>query len=132
VKKLRNAPASIIAAIVLIGSGAGFNFVMGLIFSLAPEVLKGVENPITTSGAPTKLLLASGVACIAFGFVCIWVIRELANKSQLAIVMVYLLSGVNMLFGVFRLPLGFLGISIHLMLVFFIRSKSAKQWLVSP
>lgn len=131
-KKLRNAPASIIAAIGLIVIGAGFNFVMGLVLSLAPEILKGIEHPATPGGAPTKLVLVSGVACIAFGFVCVWVIKELINKSQLALVMVYTLSGINLLFGVFRLPLGFLTIAINLLILFFIRSRSAKHWLTSP
>ena len=112
--------------------GAGFNFVMGLLLALAPEVLKGIEQPATASGAPSKLILVSGVACIAIGFVFIWVIRELANKSPLAIVMIYTLSVIAFLFGMFRLPIGFLNIAVILLILFLIRSKSAKQWLGSP
>lgn len=131
-KKLHNAPASIIAAILLISLGAGFNFVVGLILSLAPEILPGIEQSTVASDVPNKLILISGVACIAFGFVCAWGVREIINQSSLILVMVYTLSGINVLFGLFRLPLGLLTISINLMIIFLIRSKSARQWLSSP
>jgi hypothetical protein len=130
--KLHNAPASIIAAILLIAAGASFNFVIGLILALAPEILPGVDAPTVAGGAPSQLILISGVACIAFGFVCVWVIREIINRSPLILVMVYTLSGLNILFGIFRLPLGLITISINLMIIFFVQSKSAKQWLNSP
>lgn len=117
---------------VLIAVGAGFNFVMGLLLALAPEALKGIEQPATASGAPSKLILISGVACIAIGFVFIWVIRELANKSPLAIVMIYTLSVIVLLFGMFRLPIGLINIAVNLLVLYLIRSKSAKQWLSSP
>ena len=129
---LRNAPKSIIGVMLVIAVGAVFNFVMGLLLALAPEVLKGIEQPAMASGAPSKLILVSGVACIAIGFVFIWVVKELANKSPLAVVMIYTLSVINILFGMFRLPVGFLNITVNLLLLFLIRSKSAKQWLNSP
>ena len=116
----------------LIALGAAVNFVMGLVLALAPEILKGIEQPATASGAPSKLILISGVACIAIGFVFIWVIRELANKSPLAIVMIYTLSVIAFLFGMFRLPIGLLNIAVILLILFLIRSKSAKQWLSPP
>jgi hypothetical protein len=130
--KLRNAPPSIIATMMIIAVGAGFQFVMGLLLALAPEVLKGIEHPITTSGTPSKLILVAGVACIAFGFVFVWTIKELANKSSLAIVLIYTISVINILFGLFRFPLGLVNISVNLLVISLIRSKSAKQWLSSP
>lgn len=129
---LRNAPKSIVTVMAILVVGAGFNFVIGLVLALVPEVLKGIEQPDTVSGAPSKLILVSGVACIAIGFVFIWVIRELANKSPLAIVMIYTLSVIAFLFGMFRLPIGFLNIAVILLILFLIRSKSAKQWLSPP
>lgn len=128
---LRNAPKSIIGVMLVIAVGAVFNFVMGLLLALAPEVLKGIEQPAMASGAPSKLILVSGVACIAIGFVFIWVVKELANKSPLAVVMIYTLSVINILFGVFRLPVGFLNITVNLFVLLLIRSKGAKQWLKS-
>lgn len=128
---LRNAPKSIIGVMLVIAVGAVFNFVMGLLLALAPEVLKGIEQPAMASGAPSKLILVSGVACIAIGFVFIWVVKELANKSPLAVVMIYTLSVINILFGMFRLPVGFLNITVNLFVLLLIRSKGAKQWLKS-
>jgi hypothetical protein len=129
--KLRNAPTSILIAASIIAIGAVFNFVIGLLLSLAPQVLEGIDVPATPSGAPSQLLLISGIACIAFGFVIAWILKELFNKSQFAIVMIYTLSIINMLFGLFRMPLGLLTISLNLLIILLIRSFSAKQWLSS-
>lgn len=129
--KLRNAPTSILIAASLIAIGAVFNFVIGLLLSLAPQLLEGIDVPSTPSGAPSQLLLISGIACIAFGFVFVWILKELFNKSQFAIVMVYTLSIINMLFGLFRMPLGLLTISLNLLVILLIRSNSAKHWLSS-
>ena len=63
--KLRNAPISILIAATLIAIGAIFNFVIGLVLSLAPQLLQGIEVPTTPNGAPTQLLVIAGVACIA-------------------------------------------------------------------
>lgn len=128
---LRNAPASILIAAVLVAIGAIFNFVIGLLLSLAPQLLEGIEVPTTPSGAPTQLLLVTGIACIAFGFVFLWIIKELFDKSPFAIVMIYTISVINILFGLFRLPFGLLTISLNLIVVFMIRSNSAREWLNS-
>jgi hypothetical protein len=129
--KLRNAPTSILIAASLIAIGAVFNFVIGLLLSLAPQLLEGIDVPATPSSAPSQLLLIAGIACIAFGFVFVWIIKELFNKSQAAIVMIYTLSIINVLFGLFRMPLGLLTISLNLLVIFLVRSNSAKRWLSS-
>ena len=129
--KLRNAPMSILVATFLISAGAVFNFAIGLILALAPQLLEGVDVPTAPSGAPSQLLLIAGMACIAFGFVFVWIIKELFNKSQSAIVMIYTLSIINILFGLFRMPLGLFTISLNLLVIFLVRSASAKQWLSS-
>jgi hypothetical protein len=129
--KLRNAPTSILIAASFIAVGAVFNLVIGLLLSLAPQLLEGIDIPSTPSGAPSEFLLVSGIACIAFGFVFVWILKELFNKSQFAIVMIYTLSIINMLFGLFRMPLGLVTIALNLLVIILIRSNSAKQWLSS-
>jgi hypothetical protein len=129
--KLRNAPMSILVATFLISAGAIFNFVIGLILALAPQLLEGIDTPTTPSGAPSQLILIAGIACIAFGFVFVWIIKELFNKSQSAIVMIYTLSIINILFGLFRMPVGLLTIALNLLVILLVRSNSAKQWLSS-
>jgi hypothetical protein len=129
--KLRNAPMSILIAIFLISIGAVFYFAIGLLLALAPQLLDGIEVPTSPGGAPSQLVLIAGIACIAFGFVFVWIIKELFNKSQFAIVMIYALSIINILFGFFRLPLGLLSISLNILVIFLVGSNSAKQWLSS-
>ncbi len=129
--KLRNAPMSILVATFLISTGAIFNLVIGLILALAPQLLEGIDTPTTPSGTPTELIVIAGIACIAFGFVFVWIIKELFNKSQSAIVMIYTVSIINILFGLFRMPLGLLTIALNLLVILLVRSNSAKQWLSS-
>ena len=129
--KLRNAPMSILIAIFLISIGAVFYFAIGLLLALAPQLLDGIGVPTSPGGAPSQLVLIAGIACIAFGFVFVWIIKELFNKSQFAIVMIYALSIINILFGFFRLPLGLLSISLNILVIFLVGSNSAKQWLSS-
>jgi|688.fasta_scaffold68458_5 hypothetical protein len=129
---LRNAPKSILVAATLIAAAAMFYFSFGLLLSLAPELLESIAVFTTPDGAPTQLLLIAGVACIAFGFVFVWILRELFNKSQSAVVMIYTLSIINVLFGLFRMPIGLLTIFLNLLVIFLIRSNSAKQWLGTP
>lgn len=130
--KTRNAPNSILVAAALMTVGAAFNFVLGLVFSLAPEKLKAIEVTRTPSGAPPQSLIVAGIACIAFGFVYLWVFKEILSKSHFAIVMIYTISSINILFGLFRWPLGLIFIAVNLFVVFLIRSDSAREWLSTP
>jgi len=130
--KTRNAPMSIVVTALLIGLGAVFNFMIGLLFSLAPEKLRAIEVPRTPSGSPPQLLVVAGVACIAFGFVYVWVFKELFNKSHIAIVLIYTIASINILFGLFRWPLGLIFITLNIFVVFLVRSSSAKKWFSSP
>jgi uncharacterized protein YjeT (DUF2065 family) len=131
VMKPRNPPASILVVAVLMALGAIFNFLLGLVFSLAPQLLKAIKVTKTASGAPPQLLIVTGIACIAFGFVFLWVFKELFNKSQFAIVMIYTISAINIIFGIFRWPFGMIFVTANLMIMLLIRSASARKWLNS-
>ena len=126
---MRNAPMSILVAAFLISAGAIFNFAIGLILALAPQLLEGIDAAATPSGTPSELLVIAGIACIAFGFVFLWIIKELFNKSQSAIVMIYTVSIINILFGLFRMPIGLLTVLLNLLVILLIRSGTTRQWL---
>jgi hypothetical protein len=131
VTKPRNPPASILVVAVLMAFGAVFNFTLGLVFSLAPELLKAIKVTKTASGAPPQLLIFTGIACIAFGFVFLWVFKEIFNKSQFAIVMIYVIPVINIIFSIFRWPFGLIFVAVNLLILILIRSPSARQWLSS-
>ena len=120
---------SILVAAFLISAGAIFNFAIGLILALAPHLLEGIDAAATPSGTPSELLVIAGIACIAFGFVFLWIIKELFNKSQSAIVMIYTVSIINILFGLFRMPIGLLTVLLNLLVILLIRSGTTRQWL---
>jgi uncharacterized protein YjeT (DUF2065 family) len=131
VTKTRKTPASILVIAVLMAFGAVFNFTLGLVISLAPELLKAVKVTKTASGAPPQLLIITGIACIAFGFVFLWVFKEIFNKSQFAIVMIYTIPSINIIFSIFRWPFGLIFVAVNLLILLLIRSPSARQWLSS-
>jgi uncharacterized protein YjeT (DUF2065 family) len=131
VTKPRNPPSSILVVAVLMAFGAVFNFTLGLVFSLAPELLKAIKVTKTASGAPPQLLIFTGIACIAFGFVFLWVFKEIFNKSQFAIVMIYVIPVINIIFSIFRWPFGLIFVAVNLLILILIRSPSARQWLSS-
>jgi hypothetical protein len=129
VNKLRNAPASIIGIVALGVLAAGFNFLMGLFLALSPETFVGIDQPDLASGAPSRLVLVAGVACIAYGFVYVWGVNELIKKSDFAYILFYTLSSINILIGLFRLPLGLVTIFLNLLAILLMRAKSSRQWL---
>jgi hypothetical protein len=61
----------------------------------------------------------------------LWVFKELFNKSQFAIIMIYTISTINIIFGIFRLPFGLIFVAGNLLTLFLIRSASARKWLSS-
>ena len=126
---MRNAPKSILVTTIMIAIGALFNFSLGLLLSLNPETFPGIEVATTPEGSPIQLILISGIACIAVGFTYIWVLKEMLNRSPFVLVVIYTLSAINILFGLFRLPLGFVTITLNLITVYVIRTRSAKEWL---
>lgn len=125
---MRNAPFSIIAIVFFGALAAGFNFLIGLFLALSPDSFIGIDQPESATGVPSRLVLISGVACIAYGFVYVWGIKELLKKSDFVFVLFYTLSGVNILIGLFRLPLGFITIFLNVLAILFMRAKSSKQW----
>ena len=64
------------------------------------------------------------------GFVYIWVIRELLTRSQVAYTLISTVATINILFSLFRFPLGLIPLALNLTAIFLIRSKSAKSWIL--
>lgn len=121
-------PLSISLTAFFVVIAAVANFLLGIILVLA---IKPLEFELASGfSKPSQVELVAGISCIIMGFVYIWVIRELLTRSQVAYTLISTVATINILFSLFRFPLGFIPLALNLTALFLIRSKSAKSWIL--
>ena len=121
-------PLSISLTAFFVVIAAVANFLLGIILVLA---IKPLEFELASGfSKPNQVELVAGISCIIMGFVYIWVIRELLTRSQVAYTLISTVATINILFSLFRFPLGFIPLALNLTALFLIRSKSAKSWIL--
>ena len=117
-------PLSISLTAFFVVIAAVANFLLGIILVLAIKPLEFNLESGSGFSKPSQVELVAGISCIIMGFVYIWVIRELLTRSQVAYTLI------NILFSLFRFPLGLIPLALNLTAIFLIRSKSAKSWIL--
>ena len=121
-------PLSISLTALFVVIAAVANFLLGIILVLA---IKPLEFELASGfSKPSQVELVAGISCIIMGFVYTWVIRELLTRSQVAYTLISTVATINILFSLFRFPLGLLTLALNLTAIFLIRSKSAKSWIL--
>ena len=123
-------PLSISLTAFFVVIAAVANFLLGIILVLAIKPLEFDLESGSGFSKPTQVELVAGISCIIMGFVYIWVIRELLTRSQVAYTLISTVATINILFSLFRFPLGLLTLALNLTAIFLIRSKSAKSWIL--
>lgn len=123
-------PLSISLTAFFVVIAAVANFLLGIILVLAIKPLEFDLESGSGFSKPTQVELVAGISCIIMGFVYIWVIRELLTRSQVAYTLISTVATINILFSLFRFPLGLLTLALNLTALFLIRSKSAKSWIL--
>ena len=121
-------PLSISLTAFFVVIAAVANFLLGIILVLAIKPLEFDLESGSGFSKPSQVELVAGISCIIMGFVYIWVIRELLTRSQVAYTLISTVATINILFSLFRFPLGLLTLALNLTAIFLIRSKSAKSW----
>ena len=106
-----------------------FYFAIGVVLVLNPkfDAIGGHSDAALSTPSPFELI--AGICCITMGFVYIWIVRGLLAKSQIAYVLIQIIVTINILFSLFRLPLGLITLAMNLAVLYFLRTKSAKSWL---
>lgn len=123
-------PLSISLTAFFVVIAAVANFLLGIILVLAIKPLEFDLESGSGFSKPSQVELVAGISCIIMGFVYIWVIRELLTRSQVAYTLISTVATINILFSLFRFPLGLLTLALNLTAIFLIRSKSAKSWIL--
>jgi len=123
-------PLSISLTAFFVVIAAVANFLLGIILVLAIKPLEFDLESGSGFSKPSQVELVAGISCIILGFVYIWVIRELLTRSQVAYTLISTVATINILFSLFRFPLGLLTLALNLTAIFLIRSKSAKSWIL--
>jgi hypothetical protein len=123
-------PLSISLTAFFVVIAAVANFLLGIILVLAIKPLEFDLESGSGFSKPSQVELVAGISCIIMGFVYIWVIRELLTRSQVAYTLISTVATINILFSLFRFPLGLLTLALNLTALFLIRSKSAKSWIL--
>jgi hypothetical protein len=123
-------PLSISLTAFFVVIAAVANFLLGIILVLAIKPLEFDLESGSGFSKPSQVELVAGISCIIMGFVYIWVIRELLTRSQVACTLISTVATINILFSLFRFPLGLLTLALNLTALFLIRSKSAKSWIL--
>lgn len=125
----RSQPVVITVLLFLIGSfSAGFISV-GIVSAFAPQLLRDGIGLTSGPQIPSELELVAAIACLFYGLVGIWGFQELRKKSQTALLLVQSLATLNIIFGLFRFPLGLFLVSLNVLALVLARSATTKSWV---
>lgn len=118
----------IVAALVFV-SGL-FDLVLGAVFMLAPFATDpALTNVVGQSQqVPDFFLFVNGLLSFVLGLMYLWLTKMTLIGSQTAYVLVNFLSILNIFFGLFRLPLGWVVIALSGLALVLVNTKAARDW----
>ena len=127
-------PGGVTFVIVLIWIAAVFNAIIGIWLMLAPFG----QNPTITDiqgnqqELPGFWLFMNGALSLLLGFMYVWLARMASIGAASAQVIIQALAVINIIFGLFRLPYGWLGLVLNILILIIASGASAKAWFSRP
>lgn len=127
-------PGGVTFVIVLIWIAALFNALIGVWMMLAPFG----QNPTITDiqGNTVELpgfwLFMNGALSLLLAFMYVWLARMASIGAASAQVIIQALAVINIIFGLFRLPYGWLGLVLNILILVIASGASAKAWFSRP
>lgn len=127
-------PGGVTFVIVLIWIAAFFNAVIGVWMMLAPFG----QNPTITDiqgnqqELPGFWLFMNGALSLLLGFMYVWLARMASIGAASAQVIIQALAVINIIFGLFRLPYGWLGLVLNVLILIIASGAKAKAWFSRP
>jgi hypothetical protein len=123
-------PGGVTLVLALIWIAAVFNAVVGVWLMLAPL---GQNPSVTDFKGNTQeisgfLLFVNGLLSLVMAFIYVWLARLTSVGSQTALVIIQVFAVLNIVFGLFRLPYGWLGILINIGILAIVNTAAAKRW----
>jgi hypothetical protein len=127
-------PGGVTFVIVLIWVAALFNALIGVWMMLAPFG----QNPTITDiqgnqqELPGFWLFMNGALSLLLAFMYVWLARMASVGAASAQVIIQALAVINIIFGLFRLPYGWLGLVLNILILIIASGASAKAWFSRP
>jgi len=127
-------PGGVTFVIVLIWIAAVFNAIIGIWLMLAPFG----QNPTITDiqgnqqELPGFWLFMNGALSLLLGFMYVWLARMASIGAASAQVIIQALAVINIIFGLFRLPYGWLGLVLNILILIIASGAKAKAWFSRP
>jgi hypothetical protein len=127
-------PGGVTFVIALIWISALFNAAIGIWMMLAPIG----QNPTITDvqGNTVELpgfwLFMNGALSLLLAFMYVWLARMAAIGAASAQVIIQALAVINIVFALFRLPYGWLGLVLNILILVIASGASAKAWFSRP
>jgi len=123
-------PGGVTFVIVLIWIAAVFNAIIGVWMILAPFG----QNPTVTDiqgntvTLPGFWLFMNGALSLLLGIMYVWLARMASIGAGSAQVIIQALAVINIVFGLFRLPYGWLGLVLNVLILIIVSTSKAKAW----
>jgi hypothetical protein len=127
-------PGGVTFVIVLIWIAALFNALIGVWMMLAPFG----QNPTITDiqgnqqELPGFWLFMNGALSLLLAFMYVWLARMASIGAASAQVIIQALAVINIIFGLFRLPYGWLGLVLNILILIIASGAKAKAWFSRP
>jgi hypothetical protein len=123
-------PGGVTFVMVLIVIVAVFNIAIGIWALLAPFG----QNPYITSPTGEKFefpgwyLVLNGLLSVLLGLMYFWVARMAGIGSRTAQVIIQVLTVINMVFALFRLPWGWFALPLNALILLLVSTGPAQRW----
>jgi hypothetical protein len=123
-------PGGVTLILALIWLAALVNAALGIWLLLAPLG----DNPTLTDYAgksqeiPGFWLVMNGILSLLMAFIYVWLARLTNAGSRTALVIIQVFAVLNIVFGLFRLPYGWVSILVNILILVIVNTSSAKAW----
>ena len=123
-------PGGVTFIIVLIWLSAIVNAALGVWLVLAPFG----QNPTITDATgntfelPTFWLVVNGALSLLLAFLYVWLANAAGRGLAGAQVIIQALAVINIVFGLFRLPYGWVALVLNVLVLVLASGSSAKAW----
>lgn len=123
-------PFGVFLVAVLVAISGFFDLIFGIWMMLAPFIDSPSITDIdgTPMGVPTFYLFINGLLSVVLGFMYFWLTKMTLIGSSTAYVLINFLAGINIFFGLFRLPYGWGIIGLSALVLVIVNTDKSRRW----
>lgn len=123
-------PASVLLVATLVVLSAVFDLAFGVWMVLSPFGPDLAVTDLTgnTQSVPGFVLVINGLLSVVLGLMYLWLARETLIGSRTAYLLVNILATINIVFGLLRLPYGWVVIGLSAVALLAANTSRAREW----